>query len=47
MNGAYEERKGTERFLVGKSDQERLLGRCKQRWEDNSKINQLEGYRLD
>ena len=47
MDGAcstYEARRGTYRILVGETERERErpLGICKQRWEDNSKMNLIE-----
>jgi hypothetical protein len=30
---------GVNRFLVGKSERKRLLGRPKRRWEDNIKMD--------
>jgi hypothetical protein len=33
------ERSGAYRVLVGKSNGERLLGRKRRRWEENSKMN--------
>jgi len=36
---AYEEGRGVNRALVGKSEGRRQLGRPCRRWEDNSKLN--------
>jgi hypothetical protein len=42
MDGARNimgKRRGVYRFLVGKSEGKRPLGRPRHRWEDNTKIN--------
>jgi len=45
------ERRGIYRFLVGKFEGKRPLGRPRRRWEDNTKMNLQEvgcgGYELD
>jgi hypothetical protein len=44
------EKRNPYRFLVGKSEVKRLLGRPRRRWEDNIKIDLKEigwGYGLD
>ena len=47
--GAHGERSGVNRFLVGKAEGKRPLGRPRRRWEDNIKIDlrEMGGWRLD
>ena len=37
--GAHGERRGVHRFLVGKPEGKRQLGRPRRRWKDNIKMN--------
>jgi len=51
MGGAcntYGERRGAYRFLMGKPEGKRTLGRSRRRWEDNIKMDLQEvGCRMD